>query len=88
MAIYVDDNGVTVNLGSDKAAREIAALRRIRKNIVDAKNDRVGAVIIFKKGTSHEDAQRMLDLMGAKIIDKATAHCFDPSVGGPVWYIP
>lgn len=68
--------------------REVKALYRIRNNVADAIPTRVGAVIVFKRGTSQAEANKVLELMGAKLIERAEAHTFNPDHGGPVWYIP
>lgn len=75
MAIHVED--VLLN--------EMHALEQIRENNT---SQRVGAVIVFKDGTSLDEANRLLELMGAKIIDRTKANPFNPKHGNPVWYIP
>lgn len=50
---------------------------------------RFGAVVIFKDGITREQAELILSKLATKdLIGYTRAHAFDPSWGGPVWYIP
>lgn len=54
--------------------------------------DRMGTVLVFKEGIDLEEARRALESIRA-VLDTSdehtpSIHFFDPSMGGPVWYIP
>lgn len=48
----------------------------------------VGAVITFKAGTTKEEAEAILASLKGKLDELPEVEEFDPSCGGPVWYIP
>lgn len=57
-------------------------------------NDRLGVVIVFKPGTTHDEATFALAQLD-DLLDKdyyvggrPTIHEFDEQYGGPVWYVP
>ncbi len=54
------------------------------------RKEMVGAVIVFKKGTKPEDAQKLLNELHARgVLDhRSSAMTYDGNYGGPVWYIP
>ena len=47
-----------------------------------------GTVIVFKPGTTREEAKEALDIIKDQIDDYPSIRSFDPQTGGPVWYIP
>jgi hypothetical protein len=49
---------------------------------------RVGAVIVFREGTSVEEAQRALINVPCVDAENVQVEEFNPQVGYPVWYIP
>lgn len=54
----------------------------------DYKVDKVGAVLIFKDGTTEAEAKAVLASIEDKLERPATAHEYDSRWGGPVWYVP
>jgi hypothetical protein len=52
---------------------------------------KLGTVLVFKAGTSKEEALKALQSIAA-VLDSAPSieqlHKFDASFEGPVWYIP
>lgn len=63
--------------------------RPIVINVQRVPEQRVGAVIKFAPGVDVERAQRFLDrLVERGIAEQTTAHQYDGTYGGPVWYIP
>jgi hypothetical protein len=62
--------------------------------IVDKNMKQLGAVLVFKPGTTREEAEKALAKISA-LVDpsyfvggKPQVHSFDRAHGGPVWYIP
>lgn len=58
-------------------------------------NDRLGAVVVFKPGTTYDEAKAALEkLRDALDLDYLvggglpTINSFDEQYGGPVWYVP
>lgn len=50
--------------------------------------DRVGAVILFREGTTEEEARRALINVPCVDAEEIDVHSFNPRLGYPVWYIP
>lgn len=50
----------------------------------------VGAVIVFREGTTEENAQRYLTEMYKRgiLAEPSKAHEYDSNFSGPVWYLP
>lgn len=54
---------------------------------------RFGAVVVFKPGTTREEAERVLAALPydpTYVFPQGPpkVQTFDPEIGGPVWYIP
>lgn len=49
--------------------------------------EKVGAVLTFPEGVSQDGVREALGKLGIEI-DSATIATFDPTYGGPVWYVP
>lgn len=49
----------------------------------------VGAVVVFRPGTTEEEARSALINVPCIDVDEGvTVNSFDPRIGSPVWYIP
>lgn len=52
------------------------------------KDLQLGAVLVFKPGTTVEEAQAALAKIRDVVQHASGPHAFNPDWGGPVWYVP
>jgi len=55
---------------------------------MDYKPDKLGTVLVFKEGVTHEQARASLEKINDVLGYAPKVNEFDSSWGGPVWYIP